>query len=55
MLGRLGYKNLGYNTMRLYELPKSVVAAIKHYSHRQNVDRGTTRKATKAEGFENYL
>ena len=26
--------------MRLYELPKSVVAAMKHYSHRQNVDRG---------------
>ena len=27
--------------MRLNELPKSVVAAIEHYSHRQNVDRGT--------------
>ena len=32
--------------MRLYELPKSVVAAIKHYSHRQNVDRGTTGEAS---------
>ena len=28
--------------MRLYELPQSVVAAIKDYSHRQNVDRGAT-------------
>ena len=36
------------------QLPKSVVAAIKHYSHRQNVDRGTTGEATKAGGFENY-
>ena len=33
--------------MRLYELPKSVVAAIKHYSHRQNVDRGTTGEASR--------
>ena len=46
--------NLGYSTMGLYELPKSVVATIKHYSHRQNVDRGTTGEATKAAGFENY-
>ena len=45
MLGRLGY-----NTMRLYELPKSVVAAIKHYSHRQNVDRGTTGAADSEHG-----
>ena len=35
--------------MRQYELPKSVVAAIKHYSHRQNVDRGTRGEA-KARG-----
>ena len=40
-------QNLGYK-----QLPKSVVAAIKHYSHRQNVDRGTTGEATKAGGFE---
>ena len=40
--------------MRLYELPESVVAAIKHCSHRQNVDRGTTGEATKAGGFDNY-
>ena len=42
MLGRLGC-----NTMRLHELPKSVVAAIKDYSHRQNVDRGTTSQGLK--------
>ena len=40
--------------MRLYKLPKSVVAAIKDYSHRQNADRGATGEATKAGGFENY-
>ena len=34
--------------MRLYELPKSVVEAIKHYNHRQNVDRGTPEESTKA-------
>ena len=31
--------------MRLNELSKSMVAAIKHYSHRQNVDSGTTGEA----------
>ena len=54
MLGRLCITNLGYNTIRLYELPKSVVAAFKDYSHKQNVDRGTTGEATKAGGSDNY-